>query len=122
QALGPSRRAAAVAGAAEFIDLDAHQCLREVLHHRPQQVRARLLELLAQPARDVHRGLDHRAPPRLVVRKPTREDDAVVSYHPPAAAAPRSPTLRPPRPPRRTSSTRPYTTTGDATRPQKPCK
>jgi peptide/nickel transport system permease protein len=24
--------------------------------------------------------LDHRAPPRFVVRKPTREDDAVVSY------------------------------------------
>ena len=35
------------------------------MHHRPQQIRARLLQLLAQPHVHVHRGLDHRAPPRL---------------------------------------------------------
>lgn len=49
---------------------------------RPQQIRARLLQLLAQPAGDVHRGLDYRAPPRVVAWNPTYEDDAVVRYHP----------------------------------------
>ena len=62
--VAPLRRTLTVGRAAERVDLRPHQRLREVLHHRPQQVRARLLELLAQPARDVHRMLDHRAPPR----------------------------------------------------------
>src|SRR5207237_7942840 len=47
----------------------AHQRLRELLPHRPQQIRARLLQLLAQPARDVHRALDHPAPPRACLRQ-----------------------------------------------------
>src|SRR5262249_10810034 len=80
--VNPLRRALAVLGTAQRIDLGTHQRLREVLHHRPQQIRARLLELLAQPARKLHRRLDHRAPPRFVDSTPTREDDAVVSYHP----------------------------------------
>jgi hypothetical protein len=72
----------AVARAAERVRLRAHQRLREVLDHRPQQIQACLLELLAQPTRHVHRVLDHRRPPRFVVPKPTREDDAVVSCSP----------------------------------------
>src|SRR5439155_8134679 len=78
----PLRRTLAVRRAAERFRLRAHQRLGEVLHHRPQQIRVSLLELLAQPTRDVHRVLDHRAPPRACLRQGLREDDAVVSYHP----------------------------------------
>ena len=61
--------------------------------------------------------LTDRASPRFVVRKPTCEDDAVVSYQPdPRPSLPRSPTARAPRPPRKTTSTGSYTTSGDATR------
>jgi hypothetical protein len=63
-AIDPLRRALPVRRAAELVRLRTHQRLRHLLHHRPQQIRARLLELLAQPARHVHRVLDHRAPPR----------------------------------------------------------
>src|SRR5207237_2115377 len=63
-AVDPLRRALTIGSAAERIGLRAHQRLRELVHHRPQQIRARLLQLLAQPARKFHRGLDHRAPPR----------------------------------------------------------
>jgi hypothetical protein len=44
-----------------------------------KQIGARPLELLAQPAPNVHHVLDHRAPPRLSLVG-LREDDAVVSY------------------------------------------
>jgi hypothetical protein len=54
----PLRAALAATGTSQRIDLGSHQRLREVLHHRPRQNRARLLELLAQPARKLHRGLD----------------------------------------------------------------
>jgi hypothetical protein len=46
---------------------------------RHEEVGTRLFELLAQPALNVHRHLDHRAPPRLSLTG-LREDDAVVSY------------------------------------------
>src|SRR6266498_3363797 len=87
-------RALPVGRAAERVRLRAHQRLRELLHHRPQQIRARLFQLLAQPVLKVHRGLDHRAPPRLSVTG-LREDDAVVSYGgpygPAVALSPASP-------------------------------
>jgi hypothetical protein len=41
-----------------------YQRLRHLLDHRPQQIRVSVFELLAQPARHIHRVLDHRAPPR----------------------------------------------------------
>jgi hypothetical protein len=80
-AVDPLGAALAIGRTAERVDLSAHQRLGKLLHHRPQQIRARLLELLAQPAGNVHRRLDHRAPPRFVDSTPTREDDALVSYH-----------------------------------------
>jgi hypothetical protein len=63
-AVDPLRRALAVAGAADSIGVCAHQRLRELLDHRPQQIRMSFLQLLAQPARHIHPLLDHRAPPR----------------------------------------------------------
>jgi hypothetical protein len=63
-AVDPLRRALTVTSAAHGLRVGAHQSFRELLDHRPQQIRARLLKLLAQPARDVHRVLDHRPPPR----------------------------------------------------------
>jgi len=62
-AVDPLRAALAVVGTADRVSVRAHQRLRHLLHHRPQQIRARLLERLAQPVRHVHRVLDHRAPP-----------------------------------------------------------
>ena len=62
----PLGRALAVVGAAERVRLGAHQRLGELAHHLPQEIRACLLQLLAQPALNVHRHLDHRRPPRLV--------------------------------------------------------
>ena len=47
----PLGRALAVGRAADYVCLGTHQRLRHLLHHRPQQIRARLLQLLAQPAR-----------------------------------------------------------------------
>ena len=93
-AVDPPRRALPIAGAAERLRLRSHQRLGEVLDHRPQQIRARLLELLAKPAPNVHHVLDHRVPPRLSFVG-LREDDAVVAVSAPAAA-PRSPTARAP--------------------------
>ncbi len=53
-------------GTANRVGVRAHHPLGHLLHHRPQQIRARLLKLLAQPDRNVHRVLDHRAPPLRV--------------------------------------------------------
>src|SRR5262249_35124336 len=60
----PLRRALAVGRTAERVGLRAHQRLGEVLHHRPQQIRTRLLKPLAQPTRKLHRRLDHRVSSR----------------------------------------------------------
>jgi hypothetical protein len=77
-AVDPLRGALPVAGTAERLRLRAHQRLGEILDHRPQQIRARLLQLLAQPASNVHHVLGHRAPPRSSFVG-LREDDAVVT-------------------------------------------
>jgi len=51
-----------VRGAAGSVGLGAHQRLRERLHHRPQQIRARLLQVLARTPGKVHTGdVGHRA-------------------------------------------------------------
>ena len=115
-AVDPLRAPLAVPGAAEHVGVRAHQRLRELLHHRPQQIRARLLELLAQPARHVHRVLDHRAPPRACLRQDFARMTRWSAITRTAAVAPRSPTARAPRQPRKTTSTGLYTTSGDATR------
>src|SRR5581483_11525277 len=80
----------------------------------PAADRAGLLELLAQPADNIHRALDHRAPPRFVVSEPTREDDAVVSYHPDPRPSFRARLRLALHDSRGRLSTHPYTTSGDA--------
>src|SRR5262249_55182072 len=65
----------------------------EVLPHPPQKTRARPLELLAQPARDVHPVLDPPCSSSLSVSTGPREDDAVVSQ-PPAPPPPLRARLR----------------------------
>src|SRR5437762_2760928 len=45
-AVDPLRRPLAVAGTADGVSVRAHQRLREVLHHRSQQIRVSVLELL----------------------------------------------------------------------------
>ena len=68
----PRGRALAEVGATEHVGLGAHQRLGKLAHHLPQEIRARLFELLAQPTLNVHRHLDHRAPPRFVFDRTSR--------------------------------------------------
>jgi hypothetical protein len=65
-AVRPLFRALAVGGAADRVHLLGHHPLAEELHQLSQQVRVRLLDLLANPRKTVHRGVDHRAPPPRV--------------------------------------------------------
>ena len=51
--VGPLVAALAVPGAAHRICLGAHQRLGEGLHHRAQQIRARLRDLLLQPVTSI---------------------------------------------------------------------
>ena len=113
----PLGRALPVRRTAERVRLRPHQRLRELLHHRAQEIRAGPLELLAQPAGDIHRGLDHRAPPRFVLTG-RHEDDAVVSYIGPCgpAVACSLASLTGSEPATELTSSRSNTTSGDATR------
>jgi hypothetical protein len=60
------------------IGLSAHQGLHKPQHHLPQQVAVGCLQVLAQPAHQVHGRCDHRDPPSRLPRTESREDDAVV--------------------------------------------
>ncbi len=83
----------AVRGAADRVGLLAHHPLAEELHHLSQQVRIRLLDLLAKPGETVHRGIDHRAPPPRVPADLVEDDAVVFSFNDPQVIV-RTPRLR----------------------------
>src|SRR5207245_11413593 len=58
--IDPLRRALTIGRATDRVRLSAHQRLSDTLHHLPQQVRALLLQPLAQPPQRVDAVLDHR--------------------------------------------------------------
>jgi hypothetical protein len=55
--------ALAMGGAAEGIDLGAHERLRHLLDHGAQHVHVALFDELAHLRQTVHRDLDHRVSP-----------------------------------------------------------
>jgi hypothetical protein len=62
--VGPRLGALAVTGAADRVGFGAHQRLGKGLHHRAQQIRAGLSELLLRPARHIDTGsCGHRVAP-----------------------------------------------------------
>jgi hypothetical protein len=61
------------------VGLGAHQCLAERLHHRPEQVPARRLQLLVQPVASRHTGpLGHRVSSSQALSQELAEDHAVA--------------------------------------------
>jgi hypothetical protein len=105
-----------VGGSRDERPLRAHGRLGEVLHHRPPQIRARLFNPLSQPTRNIHRGLDHRAPPHsswMDVVRMTRWSATSGPAGPPPPS--RSLHLGSSEPATELTSGLSYTTSGDAT-------
>jgi hypothetical protein len=95
------RRPLAPAGPADRVSVGAHQRLRHVLDHHPQEIRARLSSCLRSQF-DTSVVCSTTVLLLAECLPGPREDDAVVRYHPhPAAAAPCSPTASTPQPRRR---------------------
>jgi hypothetical protein len=64
--VNPLRAPLAQPSTAQGVGLGTHQRLHKSQHHLPQQVGVGCLQVLAQPAHQVHRRCDHRSPPSRV--------------------------------------------------------